>query len=317
MEENAELKGQIVQLTAALRAHEAKAAAAGTASTFIDEIQHLSDAIKSVRESSRAETLRQAQQQAEHTIALHNKSQNSNSPGNNGPSSLLSPRRLAQLEDTLLTDEERKALRAQREKLRKAIDENFGAARVDAMVEEEYRMRKRAQIVNGGSSSSHSPTFGGLKAFNAAHTSATAHRIREELNTKEDLQRIALESAARARNEAAQQAAREAAYLTDLHTPLRPLASLPKISDERAERQCMLVGNATPLRKTLIEAQEKAMSALRRSLADEELEVPEAVRADPERNAQHVQRKHMLAEVEKTHVELVSKCMQMAAAVSV
>jgi hypothetical protein len=114
IDENNDLRQQLLHISAELRAIKSKP---GSAEAFAQEIEALSGAIR----------------------ALH--------AAHDAANAALPPAsRIAQLEDSMLTDSERAALREQRARVKATIDSTFGAARVDALVDEELRRKRRQRM---------------------------------------------------------------------------------------------------------------------------------------------------------------------------
>lgn len=145
IDENTNLKQQILVLSADLRALKVKP---GSAEHFTEEIEALSSAIKSLRAMTDAQNIEAARRKISATIDLHVQTQNDNADlPSSSPSATAAKTRIQSLEDSLLTETERRALRLQRERIKKSIEENLGGAnRIDELVEEEMQKKRREKL---------------------------------------------------------------------------------------------------------------------------------------------------------------------------
>ena len=143
IDENTSLKQQILSLSAELRCLKVKP---GSVENFTEEIEALSSAIKSIRAAADAENIETARRKVTATVDLHIQNQNENSDlPTSSPSSPAT--RIQSLENSMLSETERKALKLQRERIKKSIEDNLGGAdRIDQLVEDELQKRRREKL---------------------------------------------------------------------------------------------------------------------------------------------------------------------------
>jgi hypothetical protein len=246
IDENAALRTQIVQLSADLRALRAQP---GSAEAFVAEIESLGAAVKALQSQVEQRAIDDARRAVEKTIGRHQSQLAANA-------ALPPATRIAQLELSLMTDAERAALRAQRDRVKASIDATFGAERVAALVEDELRRKRREQ------------------------------RERE-------LERESLARGAGVLSTPAAALAHFNASMEPGHSPPPPTgfagqaAPTFAITKEREERQQHIIANSTPLRAQLARAQEDSLRVLRREMDENGPSTPSARRAELEGLERH------------------------------
>jgi len=314
IDENTNLKQQLLTLSAELRSLRAKP---GSVENFTEEIEALSSAIKSLRSISETQTIEAARRKISKTVDLHVQQQLDNadlpvpsspsSTGNSDSNSESSPTRIQSLENSMLSETERKALKQQRERIKKSIEENLGGAeRIDQLVEEELQKRRRdklsrqlehesfargANVLNTSSSSSgknkisSSPSPLSLLTTSTSSSSAAADAAatnfqvspirvpRPPLPTDEEYKQMIADEDKMLSAQREENARRVAQEEAERNESLASVLSNPRdfsISREREEKQQMIIGNSTPLRSALVKAQEDAFKILKRDLEAED-----------------------------------------------
>ena len=304
-EENAALKQHILQLSTDLRALSARP---GGALAYIAEIEALSGAIQSLRSETDQFTIAQARKRVCDTAAL--------AQADDEASADLPPAsRLRHLEDSMLTATERAALKGQRERLKASIDSNFGAGRVDALVEAEVDARRRVQRAQAEADARHlevqMPQGGGFSSLPAASQHYATTPVR------------GVAPFSGASSSSTPSASVSSSLLLSPHSSLHGStsglaaggsprrAAAATISKEREEQQQRIIANCTPLRTQLMRVQEEAFAILRREIGHT------AAGASGDAAAHAEARMCVVQDLERHHAERIHSANVAAAAIAV